>query len=364
MKKLLIISVSAGAGHVRIAQAVEQTARLSYPDLDVEHIDMMDFVVAPVRAAIVETYDQLVRRMPSLWGYLYDVSDSADRLDKIEAIIRMINQVNARKLYDVVQDYAPDHIICTHSFPAQALAQSNALQDIPLSVIVTDYGLHSYWLLGKPDTFFVGAPRVKHALMHEGVDEENIHVTGLPVLPIFFEEKDTLALRKQYRLPVDKKIILVLSGGQGFMKGDMVVQKILGCHLEESPHIIAIAGKNEELYASLQQLADAHPTVHAVGWTDAMDEYMRMADVIIGKPGGSTVSEVMALGKPFIAVHPIPGQEEQNALFLEQNQKGHVAQSDIDLYESIQAALHKEGSDDPMKENPAETILKHLNYGT
>ena len=44
---------------------------------------------------------------------------------------------------------------------------------------------------------------------------------------------------------------------------------------------------------------------------------MAISDLVITKPGGLTVSESLASNLPLIVINPIPGQEEENAEFLE-----------------------------------------------
>lgn len=52
-------------------------------------------------------------------------------------------------------------------------------------------------------------------------------------------------------------------------------------------------------------------------WTDEMAVLMRAADIVVGKPGGLTVSESLACGRPFIASCSVGGQEACNVRFLE-----------------------------------------------
>jgi processive 1,2-diacylglycerol beta-glucosyltransferase len=40
---------------------------------------------------------------------------------------------------------------------------------------------------------------------------------------------------------------------------------------------------------------------------------MHAADLAIGKPGGLTSSEALAMGLPMAILHPVPGQEERNS---------------------------------------------------
>jgi processive 1,2-diacylglycerol beta-glucosyltransferase len=55
------------------------------------------------------------------------------------------------------------------------------------------------------------------------------------------------------------------------------------------------------------------------GFVDNMDDFMDAADIIITKPGGITTSESLAKRLPMILTTPIPGHEERNAEFLQNN---------------------------------------------
>jgi processive 1,2-diacylglycerol beta-glucosyltransferase len=81
--------------------------------------------------------------------------------------------------------------------------------------------------------------------------------------------------------------------------------------------IVAICGKNEELRTRLSKVAAKLPAgsnpVKVVGFTTEMDEFMAVAELIVGKPGGLTTSESLARGLVMVIVNPIPGQEERNS---------------------------------------------------
>ena len=54
-------------------------------------------------------------------------------------------------------------------------------------------------------------------------------------------------------------------------------------------------------------------------YTDDVEKYMQMSDLIVTKPGGLTVTEAIATGLPMAIFKAIPGQEVQNADFLVRN---------------------------------------------
>jgi processive 1,2-diacylglycerol beta-glucosyltransferase len=122
------------------------------------------------------------------------------------------------------------------------------------------------------------------------------------------------------RLGLDpaRKVVLMASGGAGIGDLPAMVARALalqgpGCDFQ----VIAVAGRNAAALAALQALALRHAgRLTAIGFTNEMDKLMAAADLVVTKPGGLTISECLALGKPMLLVSPIPGQEEHNAGFL------------------------------------------------
>ena len=77
--RLLILSVSAGAGHVRAAQALEAAARSSNPPLDATHVDLLSIVPKEFKKLYGDQYIKLVEKSPQLWSWLYSKSDRPSR---------------------------------------------------------------------------------------------------------------------------------------------------------------------------------------------------------------------------------------------------------------------------------------------
>ena len=88
---------------------------------------------------------------------------------------------------------------------------------------------------------------------------------------------------------------------------------------------MAAAGKNEkmkEAFENLVQECHAQDRVRVLGFTDKVPELMHIASIVVSKPGGLTTTETLACELPMIVINPIPGQEEENAEFLEQKGAG------------------------------------------
>lgn len=341
-KRVLIVSVSAGAGHVRAAEALKKTADLYFPDIEAIHIDMMDYVSAPMRMAVTDSYDLIMKKAPELWQFLYDKTNSFTVSNRFETLTTLINQINSAKFYAFVADRKPDAIICTNFLPASALMGAPKKYNIhaPLSIVMTDYDKHALLLTPGLQHYFVSTEKMKWKMMQNSIEEKRIVVSGIPVDPVFYEKKSVDDLKKKYTIPLHKKIILVLSGGQGMTESDKIIEVLYD--IAKSAVIIAVAGRNKKLEGALKKLTPPQNVdLKIIGWTDAMDEYMRIADVIITKPGGMTTTECMALGKPIIAIEPIAGQEEANALYILENNLGRVALSHEDVGFYVNECLRK-----------------------
>src|SRR5437868_14725146 len=85
--------------------------------------------------------------------------------------------------------------------------------------------------------------------------------------------------------------------------------------IETPLQAVVIDGRNEDLRMELAAQQRRWPT-DVLGFVSNMEELMKVASLLISKPGGLTTSEALALGKPLLIVNPIPGQETANSDFL------------------------------------------------
>ncbi|MCC6573318.1 MAG: galactosyldiacylglycerol synthase, partial [Planctomycetes bacterium] len=145
--KLLIVSTSVGSGHVRAAAALEETARELHPDVQVKHVDMMQYVSPIYRALYAGTYLPLTNRTPQFWGYLYKRTDVARAARRQAKIIRAYDALQFRHFRAMVAEYAPDVMIATHFLPLQVYEPLRTEGKIswPLVVVLTDFDAHVLW---------------------------------------------------------------------------------------------------------------------------------------------------------------------------------------------------------------------------
>ncbi len=363
MTRVLVISLAAGSGHVQAAVALEKTAAQFFPNLTVAHLEMSEYLPALYRAGLVDSYHSITKKSPRFWSYLYSVSNSK-RFTKFAAkTITPAKFFGSKAFYQAIIDFAPDHIICTNSVPAYFLAEPPPGITItaPVSVVVTDYGLHWYWVQPKVRYYFVATEFVRGQLIREAkLDPNQVIVSGIPVAPAWYEPFDRTALAQKYQVSLDKPVILALSGGQGLIDLTVVVKRLE--KLTEPTTIIAVAGKNEALYQRLKALPTSHHDLRVLGWTEDMADLVRLADVVISKSGGLTTTECLVAGRPLVAVFPIPGQEEANARFITNNQLGLVVKKDSAIASTVSRILLRPYTPKPVRplSPAAQTILKTI----
>jgi processive 1,2-diacylglycerol beta-glucosyltransferase len=331
-KKILLISVSAGSGHVRAAQAIEKTAKEKFPELHVGHIDMMDYTSKSIKKTIVESYDILAKQLPELYGLFYKKTDKHKMSKHIRKLAKFFNRMNAGRFFEYIKKFQPDHILCTHFLPVHALSAAQKKYNItaPISLLMTDYQSHDLQLSPNVSHYFVSTEKMRWRLACRGIDKKNVIISGIPIDPVFYKDKSLVDLKEKYHIQPAEKNILVLSGGHGLANINKIMAVLF--KLKENLNIFAIAGNNAKLKQQLEEMeAPKNINLGIIGWTDKIDEYMRLADIIITKTGGLTTTECIVLQKPIIAISPIPGQEEYNAEYILENNFGVIARTPDDL---------------------------------
>jgi processive 1,2-diacylglycerol beta-glucosyltransferase len=313
--RVLILSASAGAGHVRAAQALEKAFTNSGSVREVRHIDALDYTTKVFRHLYSKSYLDMVNKMPEAMGWLYDYLDKPWKNERRRLAF---DKLNTRPLIKLLKDYRPRIIVSTHFLPAEIISWLKAKERIscPQAIVVTDFDVHAMWLCRYYEQYFVALEETRVHMEKLGISASKLTVTGIPIDPVFAVTKDKREMRVKHGLSSDKTTILVAAGGFGVGR----VEDLCSCLLElkHPAQAVVMCGRNEELKRKLEKL-QAHRTsisgvtVKPVGFTDLMDEFMAASDILLGKPGGLMTSEALAKGLVFVIVNPIPGQEERNS---------------------------------------------------
>jgi processive 1,2-diacylglycerol beta-glucosyltransferase len=315
-KKVLILSASAGAGHVRAAEAVERAFLKMNAAEEVRHVDTLEYTNKLFRHLYSKAYIDMVNKMPEVLGWLYD---HLDKPWKNERRRLALDKLNTRPFVRMLKEYQPDITVCTHFLPAEIISWLKAKRRISCrqAIVVTDMDVHAMWLCHHYEHYFVALDETRLHLEKLGIPSNKITVSGIPVDPVFGEEKSKREMRARYGLKPDVTTILLSAGGFGVGPMEHILNSLIN-DLKNPAQVIALCGRNQKLKSRIEHLSSKlspahHLSIKAVGYTTAMDEYMSASDILLGKPGGLTTSEALAKELFFVIVNPIPGQEERNS---------------------------------------------------
>jgi processive 1,2-diacylglycerol beta-glucosyltransferase len=221
-----------------------------------------------------------------------------------------------RPLVECLQAEAPDITICTHFLASDIV--SYMLQHAQVStrhaVVVTDLHVHALWLCHQFERYFVATDESSYYLRQIGFPADRISVTGIPVHPAFSQPMDRDALRRKHGVDPSLPVVLISAGTFGMASSLVAIRALM--HMELPAQIVALCGRNTDVLTEVvhaTEAAPAHLKFRALPYTTDMHEWMAVADLFIGKPGGLTLSEAMASALPMVLLNPIPGQEEINA---------------------------------------------------
>jgi processive 1,2-diacylglycerol beta-glucosyltransferase len=317
--RILVLSASVGAGHLRAAQAVELAARTLRPDAAVRNLDVLEMTNALFRRLYGKAYLDLVNRAPHLLGYFYDMLDRPSRSGKNrrDRFRLAVEKLNLRSFLRFLRQEPYDLVINTHFLPAEIIAslRRDKRLSVPQVTVTTDFETHRLWVNQPCDHYFTATEEGAHYLQHWGVPAGDVTVTGIPIHPAFREPKDRTTCLRHHNLATDRPVVLQLAGGFGVGPIETLTRSLLA--VERPLQLVVVAGKNEAVRKQLQKLkAPERHRVQVLGFTDRIDELMAAADLVVTKPGGLTTSEVLARGAVMVIVNPIPGQEARNSDFL------------------------------------------------
>lgn len=355
MKKILIFYGSYGGGHLSAARSIKEYIDNNYKDTETCMVDCIEYVNKALNKVTTKAYSEMAKNAHWVWKKVYYGAEDGpfSRLnDKTQKLMSI-------KLNKILQTYKPDLIISTHPFSSHmcAILKKKKKINTKIATIITDYAPHSQWLMHSVyiDYFFVAHDGMKEDLLKRGIKEKQIKVTGIPLSNRFLAHYNKEKILSEFNLSPDKRTVLFFAGGeQGFGKDKIF--NMLKSIIETFPNlqIIAISGKNEKMkqqFDNLVSKTNSDETVKVLKYTNKIPELMSVSDLVITKPGGLTTTESLASGLPIIVINPIPGQEEENAEFLEQKGVAIWIRKNDNIKDELYKVLNSEEKLQSMKIN-------------
>lgn len=371
--RILILSASTGGGHMKASTAIKAHILSKDKNAIVEISDTLKYISPILDKTISDGYEYLAKKVPKMYGIMYKQSNKETALN---SFVYKFNALFSKKLIPLLEDFKPDVIVSTHPFTTEMFSNLKDILNIkiPLICIMTDYAPHKAWLNKNVDAYIVANNKMVNAMVNSGINQNIIYPYGIPIEDSFFTKKERTATLKEIGLSDALPTILIMAGSFGVTDILKIYNRIIKINIDFQ--IIIITGRNKKLYESFEKILYREESLLTFGkhsikkphinkskkeiptkntkliyFTNEVSKYMFASDLIITKPGGLTVSEALACNLPMAIFNAIPGQEEENADFLIDNNmavrlgKGSSCEktiqkllSDRDILESMRAS--------------------------
>ncbi len=320
--RILIVSASVGSGHLRAAEALEVAFRQTVPNAVVRNVDAFRLATSVFRRCYADMYFDMVKRAPWFLAYIYGIMDRPRPLghDHWYHLRVSLEKMSMRPFLRLLQSEPWDLVVNTFFLPAEVVAdlRRTGRFQAPQVMVVTDFETHRNWVNHPCDHYFTATEEAARYLQCFGVPRGAVTVTGIPIHPVFSVAKDRKACLARQGLGGDRPVILFLTGGNGVGPVEDTYRALL--EVELPLEVVVVLGRNAAAVPQLRAIEmPRRHRVKILGYTDQMDELLAVADLVVTKPGGLTVSETLARGVGMVLVHPVPGQEERNSDFLLEN---------------------------------------------
>lgn len=345
--RILILSAATGGGHMRASSAIKSYILKNNEDAVVEIIDTLKYISPLLDKTISEGYEYIAKKAPKLFGAMYK---STNKENYLSSFLVSFNNLFSKKLLPLLDELKPDVIVSTHPFATEMVSNLKGIGsvNIPLICIMTDYAPHRAWINENVEAYVVSNDQMVETMKKNGVDESLIYPFGIPIDDTFHTTEDKDQILEELGLSKDVPTILIMAGSFGVTDILKIYQNITDIDMDFQ--IIVITGRNEKLYESFKRLLERRnerevsqqsfgnrimnlqqrisvfkdkqlktKNTKLIMYTDEVHKYMHVSDLIITKPGGLTVSEALACNLPMAIFNAIPGQEEENADFLINN---------------------------------------------
>jgi len=318
--QIALLYASWGWGHKKAALALQEA--FAEQNISADAFDLLDFLPTPLSKIYSSGYSSLVRYGRFIWSWIYETTNNGRTTYSPAKSLWQGWQF--RKLKQRLASGEYTHIVSTHFLTSALLADWKEEQwwKSVSGSVVTDYHAHRYWMRRGIDAYFVPSDEVRSEMISGGIETSRVWATGIPI-SLNFSNSSGISrsqLRNELGLPIDEKLVLVLSSGLSLPRTAILVR-----NLRETPgkiRFLVSSGKDAPDQHQVNNLRNGDDRIQIFGISDRMPDLMKTADLLVSKPGGIVISESLAIGLPQIILPPIPGQEEANAAFLLRHKAG------------------------------------------
>ena len=352
-RKFMFVYLTTGAGHISTARVMKECILKNEPNAEVVMVNGFDKKNFWGQVILEQGYYVSTNFFHGLYPLAYDLA----RFRFFQSfMLRFFMPHTVRYLRKIIKKKKPTDIVSFHFALSPCIKQALKSSDskINLSVMVTDpFTVPNVWFYEKSLQYFVYSEQAKEIGMNLKVPEKNIHIVPFALNPKYqipFDKDDITSLKKKHGFDLNKKVLLIVGGGDGIPGAIEIINK---CILRKAKFSVAvICGHDLVKKTYLEGLKVLYPKfdLHVYGFINYLDELVKLSDCVVMKAGPATLVEVLSCKKPVIICRYIHNQEKGNMQFAVNNKVGFFIQSPGKIYDKVEELLADEHFDEKMKE--------------
>ncbi len=330
--RILILTISHGASHQRASNALRQALLEIQPGLTVEVVDALKLCTGWFRA-YYDSYLIPLKYWPGLWARIENLQHQAESTGP-----SWLYRKGAAPLFRSIAKFNPDVLIATEVGMGELAAmfrRETGKRFYLVALVLMDF--NRAWVQPEINLYPVTPGDLAAELEAAGVSPAKILPCGLPIDTAFNSLPDGETARKRLGIALRLPLVLVLFGGTGHGKPARIVAELM--KVREPLQAVFVAGRNRRLEEETRRLARACPNFRVLGWINNVHEWMAAADLLLSKPGGSTLTEAFACGLPMLAFDPLPGNEMRTCQRVEKWGVGHWIKKSEEIAPTIESLL-------------------------
>ncbi len=347
--KILILSCNTGEGHNSTARAIREEAEKRGDTVDIW--DAMSFWPKATNKLIVEGQEFLYKNIPELFGLGYRFFEIVSEKENIKREkgkkpsvgFSPLAKKPSEKLHKAILQGGYDAVICVHIFASLMVTEYRKTygKEQPTYLVVTDYTCSPGASFSDIEACFTPSEGLTEEFLSLGTKKELIIPVGIPVREDFYTKTDKNEAKAKLALPLDKRIILLMSGSMGCGPIEKTVNAVSQI-LPGDCLLVAVCGRNKKLLSSLNSLSKTAKNIVPVGFTKDIPTYMDASELIVTKAGGLSSTEAGVKHLPIVFIDAIPGLESHNRDYFVKRGFAFFGDTPDDIAEVIKTVLGSE----------------------
>lgn len=251
-----------------------------------------------------------------------------------QKVLVELSKMNLPRMRRTMNWHKPDLVISTYFLHSHTLVWWREKKDLTFklwTMVADPWSVNPISFVKEADLHLVYDEVGERIAESFGISGDKILKTGWWVRPEMYKKHDRKKIKKKLGFGDDRPVIFVGGGSLGtnsltrLLPALLLVKKPVGVIVNTGTDKLAHKLVNQyiKLFSRVRRVKSL-VQIKNMGWIDNMAEVLTASDIVFGKAGPNFLFDVVAVGKPFVAITHIGGQEDGNIDLIREKGLGWV----------------------------------------